>query len=59
LLDEWLGGDDNTLLADSFQRFVGATGYQVNDMRTDLARFEFLLGARDGTELFRPWPLER
>jgi len=52
LLDDWLGGDDSTLLADSFQCFVGTAGYHLNDLRTDLARFEFLLGAEDSTQLF-------
>ena len=36
-------GNDNTLLATSLHRFVGTTGYDLNALRTDLARFTFLL----------------
>ena len=53
-LDDWLSGNDNTLLATSLHRFVGTTGYDLNALRTDLARFTFLLGTDDGTQLFGP-----
>jgi len=51
-LGDWLDGSDSTLLAASLQRFVGTTGDDLNELRTDLARFTFLLGADDGTRLF-------
>jgi hypothetical protein len=51
-LDDWLSGTDTTLLAASIRRFVGTDGYDLTELRTDLARFTFLLGADDGTRLF-------
>jgi len=33
---------------------VGTTGYDLNELRTDLARFTFLLGNDDGQQLFGP-----
>jgi hypothetical protein len=51
-LSDWLDGHDAELLADSFQRFVGARGYDLNDLRIDLAWFTFLLGNDDGAALF-------
>ncbi len=51
-LSDWLGGADNPTLAASFRRFVGTDGYDLTEVRTDLARFAFLLGTDDGTELF-------
>jgi len=51
-LGDWLDGSDSTLLAASLQRFVGTTGDDLNELRTDLARSTFLLGADDGTRLF-------
>jgi hypothetical protein len=51
-LDDWLGGNDTTQLADSLHRFVGAEGYDLTELRSDLARFQFLLGTDDGTQLF-------
>jgi hypothetical protein len=53
-LDDWLDGNDSTLLAASLHRFLGTTGYDLNELRTDLARFTFLLGTNDGTQLFAP-----
>lgn len=41
-----------TPLAASFRRFVGTDGYDLTEVRTDLARFAILLGTDDGTELF-------
>ena len=49
---DWLDSNDSPQLAASFHRFVGAEGYDLNALRTDLARFAFLLGADDGSDLF-------
>lgn len=49
---DWLDGTDSNQLAASLRRFVGAGGYDLNELRTDLARFTFLLGNDDGTQLF-------
>lgn len=49
---DWLGGTDTTLLAASFKRFVGTDGYDLTELRQDLARFTFLLGNDDGEQLF-------
>jgi hypothetical protein len=51
-LTDWLGGNDTNLLAASLQRFVGTEGYDLAELRNDLARFQFLLGTDDGTQLF-------
>lgn len=52
LISQWLGGVDHAQLAASFQRFIGADGYDLTALRTDLARFTFLLGHDDGEQLF-------
>lgn len=54
LLGDWLEGADQPQLAASFARFIGTEGYDLQDLRTDLARFAFLLGADDGHQLFGP-----
>jgi hypothetical protein len=51
-LSDWLDSTDSNQLAASLQRFVGTTGYDLTELRTDLARFTFLLGNDDGTQLF-------
>ncbi len=51
-LRDWLGGTDNALLTASFRRFVGTDGYELTELRQDLARFTFLLGNDDGGQLF-------
>ena len=51
-LSEWLAGPDQAQLAASFGRFMGTDGYGLADLRTDLARFTFLLGHDDGEHLF-------
>lgn len=51
-LRDWLGGTDNALLTASFRRFVGTDGYELTELRHDLARFTFLLGNDDGGQLF-------
>ena len=50
---DWLGTDTDMLRV-SFRRFVGADGYDLAELRSDLARFTFLLGGSDGEELFEP-----
>lgn len=51
-LGDWLDSNDSTLLDASLRRFVGTDGYDLTELRTDLARFTFLLGNDDGTQLF-------
>jgi hypothetical protein len=54
LLD-WLTADHDLLEA-SLTRFVGSSGYTLNQLRSDLDRFTFLLGGNDGETLFAPEP---
>ena len=54
-LNDWLAGDPLCLDA-SLTRFVGADGYDLQMLRTDLERFTFLLGGNDGEPLFEPPP---
>jgi cell wall assembly regulator SMI1 len=49
---DWLTGPDSPRLAESFQAFIGVDAYDLADLRTDLARFTFLLGHDDGEQLF-------
>ena len=49
-LVDWLGGDVGGM-ADSLGFFVGDGGCDIDGLRTDLARFAFLLGG-DGEMLF-------
>jgi hypothetical protein len=51
-LADWLTGTDTHTLADSLTRFVGTRGYDRTTLLSDLRRFEFLLGASDGEDLF-------
>jgi hypothetical protein len=51
-IHDWFSGNDTELLAASLRRFVGTEGYDLTKLRTDLARFTFLLGTNDGTQLF-------
>ncbi len=51
-ISRWLAGPDRAQLADSFARFVGIDSYNTADLRTDLARFTFLLGHDNGEQLF-------
>ncbi len=51
-ISQWLGGTDHAHLAASFGRFIGTQGYDLAELRTDLARFTFLLGHDDGEQLF-------
>lgn len=47
----WLGHDPESL-ASSLRSFIGTDGYDLAELQTDLARFNFLLGGDDGEELF-------
>lgn len=49
---DWLGHDPS--LADSLARFVGSPHYPPADLRADLARFVFLLGADVDEVAFHP-----
>ncbi len=51
-ISQWLSGPDHTALEASFRRFMGVDGYDLTELRTDLARFTFLLGHDDGEQLF-------
>ena len=48
----WISGPDQDQLAASLHRFVGVDGYDLDELRSDLARFTFLLGEDDGEHLF-------
>jgi hypothetical protein len=50
-LSEWLVRDPGRLGA-SLQQFVGHPAYNLGQLRQDLDRFTFLLGADDGEFLF-------
>jgi hypothetical protein len=51
-ISQWLAGPDHTKLEASFRHFMGVDGYDLTELRTDLARFTFLLGHDDGEQLF-------
>jgi hypothetical protein len=51
-ISRWLAGPDQAQLAASFGRYVGTDGYDLTELRTDAARFTFLLGHDDGEQLF-------
>jgi hypothetical protein len=50
-LNDWLGAD-RPVLERSLDRFVGHSGYDLDQLRTDLHRFALLIGDSDGHELF-------
>jgi hypothetical protein len=52
-LADWLAFDHDRLEA-LLERFVGTHGYDLAELRADLARFTFLLGGNDGEPLFQP-----
>jgi len=56
-LAEWLARDPGRLGA-SLEEFVGNPAYNVGELRQDLDRFTFLLGADDGESLFGPGTAE-
>jgi hypothetical protein len=49
----WLARDPARLSA-SLEEFAGNPAYNVGQLRQDLDRFTFLLGADDGESLFGP-----
>lgn len=52
-ISDWLAGPDQDQIADSFARFMGTDGHDhLTELRSDLARFSFLLGHDDGEQLF-------
>lgn len=51
-LRDWLASNDHPQLAASLHRFVGTDGYDLHALGTDPARFAFLLGGDDGSDLF-------
>jgi len=51
-IDRWLAGAEHAQLAASFHRYMGTDGYDLAELRADLARFTFLLGGDDGEQLF-------
>ena len=53
LLDDWLASDREKL-GMSLALFIGVSGYGLEMLRDDLARFMFLLGETDGEGLFSP-----
>jgi hypothetical protein len=44
LLIDWIDSDHGHHLPDSLRRFIGNDAYDTTALRTDLARFQFLLG---------------
>jgi len=54
-LSEWLTRDPARLAA-SLEEFVGHPAYGLDELRSDLERFVFLLGGSDGEPLFGPQP---
>ena len=52
-LAEWLTRDPGRLGA-SLEQFVGNPAYNLSELRQDLDRFTFLLGADDGESLSGP-----
>lgn len=52
-LRDWLDVEQDQLES-SLTRFVGSPGYQLNQLRSDLDRFTFLLRGNDGEPLFQP-----
>jgi hypothetical protein len=54
-LRDWLSADVEHL-NESLARFVRGPGYTLNELRSDLDRFSFLLRGNDGEPLFEPEP---
>ena len=52
LLTQWLSGNQEHALAESFAAFIGHPACNTGTLCADLHRFAFLLGASDGEELF-------
>jgi hypothetical protein len=51
LITDWLTSHEHAL-AGSFTAFIGHPAYSLADLRADLHRYTFLLGASDGEQLF-------
>jgi hypothetical protein len=51
-LDDWLSTGHGPV-SESLTRFVGCESYDVESLRSDLARFIFLLGESDGGDSSR------
>jgi hypothetical protein len=52
-LDDWMKSDHDHL-AVSLTRFTGSLAYGLGELRSDFARFRFLLGVTDGEGVFTP-----
>ena len=52
-ITDWLAADPATL-SPSLLAYVGNPAYGLNDLRSDLNRFAFLLGGNDGEDLLGP-----
>ena len=52
LLTQWLSGNQEQTLAESFAAFIGHPAYNTGTLCADLHRLVFLLGASDGEDLF-------
>jgi hypothetical protein len=52
-LNGWLTSDYHQLNA-SLHRYIGHPAYDINRLKTDLARFTFLLGGDTEGDLFQP-----
>ena len=50
-LGDWVVRE-RSVLAESLGRFLGIDGYDIDELRADLARFAFLVGVNDGELLF-------
>jgi hypothetical protein len=55
-LTGWLASDP-ARLATSLRAYAGHPAYGLEQLRSDLDRFAFLLGGNDGEPLFQPGPL--
>ena len=51
-IDDWLNADPEDLTP-SLARFVGHPTYTIEQLRTELQHFTFLLGHDDGEHLFK------
>ena len=54
-LRDWLASDHSDLQP-ALEAFIGSADYDLPQLRADLDRFTFLLGANDGEQLFTPDP---
>ncbi|HEY2985355.1 MAG TPA: hypothetical protein VGJ38_14460 [Jatrophihabitantaceae bacterium] len=50
-IDDWLTRHPD-MLRESLRGFVGNTGYTIETLHADFARFSFLLGYDNGEQLF-------